>query len=284
MLREYIKAFLLGIVEGITEWLPVSSTGHLILLGDLLDLDVGVDPSLQAQFTSAFDVVIQLGAILAVVCLYARELIPTADNKKAAWSLWSRLALATAPAALIGLAADRICEHFLGCDLDTLLFTPQVAACALMIYGLLFILVESLTAKQKADSVITAKKAFAIGCFQALALIPGTSRSGATVLGARMLGVERKASAHFSFLAAVPVIGAASLLKLYDLVGYLSATGSSLPLRAYLLFAVAFVTAFAVSLLTVRFLTDFLKKHTLIPFGIYRILLGILVLFLQQIS
>lgn len=279
MFWEYIKAVVYGIIEGVTEWLPISSTGHLILLERIISLDIKADEELTGQFLSMFDVVIQLGAILAVVCIYARELIPLGKDKKASWRLWGKLMLATLPAAVIGLAADAICERLMGRDLDTLLFTPQVVASALIVYGILFILVEKLTAAQKRKGELTHKGAFAIGCFQALALIPGTSRSGATILGARILGIDRETAARFSFLAAVPVIAAASLLKLMDFVSYAAESEITLPASAYIILSLSFVTAFAVSMLTVRFLTDFVKKHTFIPFGIYRIILGAAVLF-----
>ena len=280
MFWEYIKACIYGIIEGITEWLPISSTGHLILLERVLSLDIGGSAELNREFRSMFDVVIQLGAILAVLCLYIKELLPFGKEKKAVWSLWGRLVLATAPAALIGLIADALTKKHFGTDLDTLLFTPQVVASALIVYGVLFILVERLTKNSGADKEITAKTAFAIGCFQALAIVPGTSRSGATILGARILGISREKAARFSFFAAIPVIAAASLLKSVDFIGYATESSLTLPPSAWLVLAIAFFTAFAVSMLTISLLTDFVKKHSFIPFGVYRIILGILVFIL----
>lgn len=278
MVWEYIKAFIYGVIEGVTEWLPISSTGHLILLEQLISLDIGGSAELAREFRSMFDVVIQLGAVLAVLCIYLRELLPLGKEKKTVWSLWGKLVLATLPAALAGLIADALCQKHFGTDLDGLLFTPQVVASALIIYGILFILVEKLTKNSGADRDITPKTAFAVGCFQALAIIPGTSRSGATILGARILGIPREKAARFSFFAAIPVIAAASLLKIYDFLGYALESSLSLPLSAWLILLIAFVTAFAVSMLTIRFLTDFVKKHSFIPFGVYRIALGFAVL------
>ena len=278
MLWEYIKAIIYGVIEGVTEWLPISSTGHLILLGEAISIDIGASAELSAQFGAMFDVVIQLGAILAVLCLYARELFDLGARRKQTLSLWGKLILATLPTAALGLLADELCNEFLGADLDALLFRPQVVGAALISYGLLFILVEKLTAKNGADKEITPKRAFAVGCFQALAIIPGTSRSGATILGARVLGIPRERAARFSFFAAVPVIAAASLLKIYDLAKFIISGGESLTTHAYLILLTASLTAFAVSLFTIRFLTDFVKKHTFIPFGVYRIALGLLVL------
>lgn len=278
MLREYIKAIIFGIIEGITEWLPISSTGHLILLDNVISLDVSASAELSLQFKAMFDVVVQLGAILAVLFIYLRELLPLGKNKKSALSLWGKLVLSTLPAAIIGLLADKLCEKHFGESLDALLFTPKVVASALIVYGILFILVEKLTSKNEKNKEITPRKAVAIGFFQALAIIPGTSRSGSTILGARILGVSREKAARFSFFAAIPVIAAASLLKIYDFVKYIYATPQTLTAHAYILLALASLTAFIVSVLTIGFLTDFVKKHTFIPFGVYRILLGVSVL------
>lgn len=275
MLLEYIKAVIYGIVEGITEWLPISSTGHLILLENLLRLDCVKE--LGDQYSSMFDVVIQLAAVMAVVVVYRKELFPIRENQKGVFSLWKKLFLATLPAALIGLAADLLCESILGVSLDTLLFTPQTVAAALIIYGILFILVEHFTKGQSASCEIGYRSAIAIGFFQALAIIPGTSRSGATILGARILGLDRNTAARFSFFAAIPVIFSASLLKLRDFGQYLAMSDKALHLSALLLLLIAGAVAFTVSLIAIRFLTDFVKKHTFVPFGVYRILLGIAV-------
>jgi undecaprenyl-diphosphatase len=278
---EYIKAIILGIVEGITEWLPISSTGHLILFGKLLTLSFeGADAELAEILRSSFDVVIQSGAILAVLVLYHKRLW------RAPTSLYLKLAIATLPAGVSGILADKICEKCLGQSLDSLLFTPRVVAAALIGYGILFILVERLM-KSRADRVsdvnaISFTQALAIGCFQALAVIPGTSRSGSTVLGARILGVSRSAATEFSFFAAIPVIFAASALKIYELAGYTVERSVALPPSVIPIFALSGAVAFAVSMISIKFLTEFIKKHSFAPFGIYRILLGALVLMLLK--
>ena len=287
MLTDYLKAIALGIVEGITEWLPISSTGHLILLEELLSLDAPnrLGEEFAAQYSAMFSVVIQLGAILAVAVFYLKALLPTTKDSRA---LWVKLALATLPAALIGLLADALCERAFGKSLDSLLFCPEVVASALIIYGLLFIVVERLTGRKQSEvcsvTEIDLPTALAIGCFQSLALIPGTSRSGATVLGARLLGIDRRAAAEFSFFAALPVIASASALKLVDFTRYARASGVSIPSDALLLLLVSGIVAFLTSLLSIRFLTGFIKKHTFIPFGIYRIILGVAVLMLRGIN
>ncbi len=277
MITEYIKAIIFGIVEGITEWLPISSTGHLILLERFISLNVG-EGEIAEQYRTLFDVVIQLGAILAVPLLYRKKLMPSTRKAR---SLWCKLALATLPAAIIGFLADALCEHFLGVDLDYLLFRPQIVASALIVYGMLFIIVERLT-KNAPDSLsdvgaISYRRAFAIGCFQSLALVPGTSRSGATILGARVLRTGRSASAEFSFFAAVPVICAASALKIYDFCKFSIETKTAIPLDMASLLMLAGAVAFSVSLICIRFLTDFIKRHSFALFGVYRIILGVLV-------
>jgi undecaprenyl-diphosphatase len=276
MLWDYLKAIVFGIVEGITEWLPVSSTGHLILLESIISLECV--KALGEEYRNMFDVVIQLAAVMAVAAVYRGELFPHKENKKQVLSLWGKLILATLPAALIGLGGDMLCESFLGVSLDSLLFTPATVATALIIYGILFILVERFTRNSIPTKSITCPTALAIGFFQALAIIPGTSRSGATILGARILGLERRTAAEFSFFAAIPVIFSASLLKIVDFGEYVMTGGVSLPLSAILLLILAGTVAFLVSMSVIRFLTDFLKRHTFIPFGVYRILLGIAVL------
>ncbi len=285
MLIEYIKTIIYGIVEGITEWLPISSTGHLILLEELLPFSLAsrYGEELAAEFRSMFDVVIQLGAILAVVCMYFSKLNPITKNKeqrRSVLSLWKKLVLATIPAAIIGLLADVICEKFTGYDLDALLFRPQIVASALIIYGILFIITEKLTAKRANSDLdrVSTRSALAIGFFQALAIVPGTSRSGATVLGARILGISRSSAAEFSFFAAIPIISAASLLKCLELGKFLWETNTVLPVSALLMLLLAGLVAFAVSMLTIKLLTDFVKKHSFVFFGVYRIILGIIVL------
>ena len=271
MLTEYIKAVILGIVEGVTEWLPISSTGHLILLEPLLSL--GFDSSI----SSLFEVVIQLGAVCAVPVVYRKALF---SRSKQTLSLYLKLVIATVPAAIAGLISDALCERFLGISLDTLLFRPGVVAAALIFYGIVFIVAEALQKNRYRASAddISYGKVLAIGCFQALALVPGTSRSGATILGARLLGTERESAARFSFFAALPIISAASVLKISDLAKEVASGSLALPADELKLLSVATLTAFAVSLVSIRFLTDFIKRHSFAPFGIYRILLGLAVL------
>lgn len=272
MLTDYIKALLLGIVEGITEWLPISSTGHLILLRPLLSLE------LDSSMSSLFDVVVQLGAVCAVPVIYRKKLF---SRSKQTLALYLKLIFATIPAALIGLIADTLTEKLLGMSLDELLFKPGIVATALIVYGIIFIVAETWqrnSERSKIAADISYGKAFAIGCFQALALVPGTSRSGATILGARLLGTEKKSAAEFSFFAALPVISAASVLKISDLAKEVASGSLALPTDELKLLSVATLTAFAVSLISIRFLTDFIKRHSFAPFGIYRILLGLAVL------
>ena len=283
MIIEYIKACIYGIIEGISEWLPISSTGHLILFERILSFDLPFNnASTKEQFLSMFDVVIQFGAILAVVFTHFKEINPFQKQRKhEIWQLWGKLCLATIPAAIIGFALDTVCNVYFGKDLEVLIFTPQTVACALITYGILFILVEMLSKypqKASCDSV-SFKQAFAIGCFQALAIIPGTSRSGATVLGARILGISRDSATKFSFLAAIPIISSAGLLKVFEFAKYAFQNEAGIPADALMILLVAGTCAFAISMLTIKFLTDFVKKHTFIPFGIYRIILGTVVLF-----
>ena len=280
MIIEYIKAIIYGIIEGITEWLPISSTGHLILLEQFLKFDTSLlGNDLSEQFLAMFEVVIQLGAILAVAVIYFKRLFPVGKARRSVWALWGKLVLATLPAALIGLAADKLCEHFLGVSLDALLFNPFVVASALIVYGIFFILVERLAPEFEAcEQDVSPKSALAIGFFQALAIVPGTSRSGATILGARILGIPRKSAAEFSFFAAIPVIAAASLLKIVDFGKYCNEISIQIPAEVLVILAIAGVVAFLVSLVSIRFLTDFVKKHSFVSFGVYRIILGVCVL------
>lgn len=291
MLAEILRALLYGIIEGITEWLPVSSTGHLILLGELPSLAPGgyLGGRLRTEFLEMFDVVIQLGAILAVVVFYFDRIFPfirhrSRDVRRAALVLWSKLALASLPAAIVGTIIDSLLEKATGRDINDLLYTPATTAAALVIYGILFIVIEN---KRKRSGIpprvntaeeISFPAALTIGVFQALAIIPGTSRSGSTVLGACCLGISRPAAAEFSFFMAIPAMLGAGALKCAGFAGYISGSGEKLPALALLTLAVAFATAFAVSLATVRFLLDFVKKHSFSAFGVYRIILGIAVI------
>lgn len=289
MIIEFLKSILFGIVEGITEWLPVSSTGHLILLDEFVSLNVA--PELCATFSeeygSMFEVVIQLGAILAVAVIYFNKLNPFArkkssDEKKGTWVLWGKVALACVPAALVGIVGDKILEKVTGKNIDGWLFNWAVVAAALIIYGVLFIIIEKFhkPRKRQVERVedITIRQALAIGCFQMLSIVPGTSRSGSTILGARMIGVSRPAAAEFSFFLGMPVIAGASLIKALGFVSYVSESGISIPPTAIVSLITATVVSFAVSLVVVEFLVDFVKRHSFIPFGVYRIILGVLVI------
>ena len=276
MLFDIFKAIIFGIVEGVCEWLPISSTGHLILLDKLISLNVSENELLNTQFKNMFDVVIQLGAILAVIVIYFKKLTPT---KKENLPLLGKLILATLPTALIGFLADALCEKFMGTDVDTLLFTPFTVALALIVYGIIFVLAErSNRLKKRSNAEITPAYAIGIGLFQALAIIPGTSRSGATILGARLLGINKTDATEFSFFAAVPAILGASALKIFEFGSFMSKSNARLEASAYILLISAFICAFLVSVPIIKFLIGFLRKHTLIPFGIYRIALGITVL------
>ena len=266
---ELLKSILYGIVEGITEWLPVSSTGHLILLGEFCPLDVS------AAFSEMFDVVIQLGAILAVIVLFFRKLNPFAPSKtslekKNTWSLWLRVCVAVIPSAAVGVLLDDW--------LDEHLYNYVTVAVALVVYGVLFILIEKFKPADKARVTavesIDYRLAFLIGAFQMLALIPGTSRSGSTILGAMLLGCSRAAAAEFSFFMAIPTMLGASLLKVVKLF----ADGVTVTSLEWSILAVGCVTAFVVSLAAIRFLMDFVKKHSFASFGWYRIALGVLIL------
>ncbi len=286
---EILKAIIFGVIEGITEWLPVSSTGHLILLDEFLKLNTA--PELGAVFAdeymSMFEVVIQLGAILAVVVMFFGKLNPfspkkSAEEKKSTWSLWFKVAVASIPAALIGIVGDKLLEKATGKDIDGWIFNAITVATALIIYGVLFIIIEKLQKNKSAtvDSVdaISYKQAMLIGCFQTLSIVPGTSRSGSTILGARSLGVSRPAAAEFSFFLGIPAMVGASLIKGYGFFDYVSESGVSVPALAWAVLAVASLVAFGVSMVAIKFLMDFVKKHSFSPFGIYRIVLGVLVL------
>ena len=267
-----LKAILFGVVEGITEWLPISSTGHLILLEDLLKLGVS------DAFWEMFQFVIQLGAILAVILLFFRKLNPfalskTAEEKRQTWMLWFKVIAAILPSGVIGVLADDF--------LDTHLGNYVVVSLMLIVYGVAFILIERRKrAAARVDSVhdLSWRMAFFVGAFQALSLIPGTSRSGATILGAMLLGLSRTAASEFSFFMAIPTMAGASLVRGYKFFDYVMESGVSVTSEAWVVLAVAFVTAFAVSLASIRFLMDFVKRHTFTAFGVYRIVLGVLVL------
>ena len=267
---EILKAILFGIVEGVTEWLPISSTGHLILLNEFIYLKVS------EEFQSMFDVVIQLGAILAVIVLFFHKLNPfapskTAPQKKQTWDLWFKVIAAIIPSGVVGVLFDDW--------MDAHLHNGIVVSVALIVYGIAFILVERKNQGKHlrmTDDVhaITYRTALMIGLFQCLSLVPGTSRSGSTILGAIMLGVGRSAGAEFSFFMAIPTMLGASAIKLLKFM--LSGVGiTSLEIGILI---VGCVVSFIVSLLVIKALMDYVRRHSFSAFGIYRIVLGAVVL------
>ena len=288
-LIEILKAIIFGVVEGITEWLPVSSTGHIILLDEFLKLNTAASlgEAFAEEYMSRVEVVIQLGAIRAVVVMFFGKLNPFSAKKsegerKSTWVLWLKVCIASIPAALVGVVGDKLLEIATGKDIDGWIFNAVTVAVALIIYGVLFIVIERFQRGKSAlaQSVygISYKQAMLIGCFQTLSIVPGTSRSGSTILGARLLGVSRPAAAEFSFFLGIPAMVGASLIKGYGFFDYVSESGVTVPLISWVVLAVASLVAFGVSMVAIKFLTDFVKKHSFAPFGIYRIVLGALVL------
>ena len=289
---DLLKSAFLGLVEGITEWLPISSTGHMILVDEFVKLNVS------EEFWNMFLVVIQLGAILSVCVLYFHQLNPFspskgAEGRKATWSLWGKIVLGCIPAALIGLPLnDFMDEHF---------YNSYVVAGALIFYGVAFILIENWRAKKRSELAaprgahfaagaaaddnadfgtitniddLTWKTALGIGAFQVLSLVPGTSRSGSTIIGGLLLGCTRAVAAEFTFFLAIPVMFGASLLKIVKFV----LKGAAMSANEWAIMGVGLVVAFVVSLAAIRWLTGFVRKHDFKVFGWYRIVLGVLVL------
>ena len=276
-MTDILKAVLYGIVEGITEWLPVSSTGHMILLNEFVKMKQS------EEFFSMFLVVIQLGAILAVVILFWNKLWPFAKADKNTdpikdtgilkvfvkkrWIMWAKILIACVPAAIVGVLFDD--------ELDALFYNPTCVAVALIVFGIAFIVVESLNLKNAdADMTIddiTYRQALVIGCWQLIAAIfPGTYRSGSTIIGSLLIGVSRSAAAEFTFLLAVPVMLGASLLKIVKFGFHFSGLEAAVLLTGML-------TAFVVSILIIRFLLGYIRKHNFKVFGYYRIVLGLAV-------
>lgn len=273
---DIIKSIILGIIEGITEWLPISSTGHLIIADEFIKL------GMTDEFMEMFNVVIQLGAILAVVVIFWNKMWPfTADKtkgynyitkgngliKKDVMDMWFKVIAAMLPAAIVGIPFDNYFEkHF---------HNWQVVSAALIVYGVLFIIIEKINKNRKPKVTgipeLSYKTALLIGCFQALSLIPGTSRSGSTILGAMILGVSRVAGAEFSFFLAVPVMFGASLIKLLKF-GFMF-TGMELAVLA-----VGTLTSFIVSVIAIKFLISYVRRHDFSLFGYYRIALGVIVI------
>ena len=272
LVLELLKSLFLGVVEGITEWLPISSTGHLILVDEFIKLNV------TTEFMDMYRYVIQLGAILAVLLLFFHRLNPFSPRKsirqkRDTWNLWGKVVLACIPSAVVGLPLNDW--------MDENLMTPWVVAAALILYGLGFLYLENLhrTPSIRSTGDITWKTALLIGLFQTLSIIPGTSRSGATILGAILIGCARPAAAEFSFFLAIPTMVGVSVLKLGKffaeklMAGEPFFTGEEAAILA-----VGFVVSFVVSVLCIRFLMNFVKKHDFKIFGWYRIVLGALVL------
>lgn len=300
---DLIKSAFLGLVEGITEWLPISSTGHMILVEEFVKMNVS------EEFWNMFLVVIQLGAILSVVVLYFHDLNPFspskgAEGRRATWTLWGKIILGCIPAAVIGLPLnDFMDEHF---------YNGYVVAVALVVYGIAFIIIENWRAHKRSERAlgvqmqapkhgrhfagaapvaqpadddtdfgritriedISWKTAFGIGCFQVLSLVPGTSRSGSTIIGGLLLGTTRSVAAKFTFYLAIPVMFGASLLKVVKfLLG-----GAAMGTNEWGIMIVGLVVAFVTSLLAIRWLTGFVRRHDFKVFGWYRIVLGVLVL------
>lgn len=268
-LIEFLKAFLIGIVQGITEWLPVSSTGHMILLNSLLELKVS------DAFWDMFLVVIQLGSILAVLVLFRHRLNPfspkkSREEKRATWSLWLHVIVAIIPSGVIGVLLD---DWF-----DAHLYNAVTVAIALAVYGIAFLFLEKIPRRREqieSTDAITYRTAFLIGAFQVLSLIPGTSRSGSTILGAMLLGLSRTAAAEFSFFMAVPTMLGASGIKILQ---FLLDGETAIASNEWIILLIGCLTAFLVSLAAIRYLMDYVKRHSFAPFGVYRIVLGILVI------
>lgn len=266
---EILKSILYGIVEGITEWLPISSTGHMILLEEIMPMNVS------KSFWSMFLVVIQLGAILAVVVLYWNKIFPFRKNKegkytsvKSIWILWSKILVATIPAAIIGLVLDDW--------IDAHLYNGFVVAIMLILVGVAFIYIENRNKDMRPSvnslSALSYKDALIIGLFQVVAaVLPGTSRSGATIVGGLMIGVSRAVAAEFTFFLAIPVMFGASLLKLVKF-------GLAFSVLEFFILVIGMVVAFFVSIFVIRFLMSYIKKHDFKVFGWYRIVLGAFVL------
>jgi undecaprenyl-diphosphatase len=270
LLLNILKSVLFGIVQGITEWLPISSTGHLILMEQFMPIQLFSDAASNTEFWNMYKVVIQFGSILAVLLLYWKKLNPFSkalkpQKKRQIYRTWIMILIATVPAAIIGL--------ILNDWIDAKMSTPFVIACTLIIYGILFIWMENRQRNYAIEAVhqINAKNAFEMGMFQVLALIPGTSRSGATIFGGTMLGFSRSAAAEFSFYMSIPVMFGASLLKIIKAKMAFTAAG-------IIVLLVGMITAFAVSIVAIRYLMNYIRKHDFKVFGYYRIILGIIVL------
>lgn len=261
---EFLKAIILGVVQGITEWLPISSTGHMILVDEFIKLDFS------DLFVSTFLVVIQFGSILAVLTLYFNKLNPfsttkTLDQKKDTISLWFKVLIAIIPSGVIGVLYDDM--------IDEMFYNPTVVALALIVYGVIMIYIEGNKRKSKVKnfSSLSYKLAFLIGIFQCLALIPGTSRSGSTIIGAMLLGTSRFVATEFSFFMAIPTMLGASALKLLK-------AGFAFSGFEWAVLGLGSIVAYIVSIVVIKFLLDYIRKNDFKSFGYYRIVLGFIVL------
>lgn len=262
---EILKSAILGIVQGITEWLPISSTGHLILFNEFLKLDCS------ENFWELFEVIIQLGSILAVIVLYFNKLNPFSPNKnevekKDTWNMWFKVILGSIPVAIAGiLLNDYLPDH------------PVIIAVALIVYGILFIVLENKNNKSKINSIseLSFKKAIGIGLFQTLSIIPGTSRSGSTIMGGIILGTSRPIAAEYSFFLALPAMAGASLLRIYK---YISEVGLKFTSNEITVLIVGTIVSFIVSVFAIKFLMGYIRRHDFKAFGWYRIILGIVII------
>lgn len=264
---ELLKIFILSVVQGITEWLPISSTGHMIILEDLIPLN------LSPEFIEVFLVLVQLGSIFAVILLYFNKLNPfslkkTPTERKDTWVLWFKVAFASIPVAILGLALnDYMDEYF---------YNPIVVAIALIVYGIVFIWIENTGESKHATSIkdlnsLSFATAFKIGIFQALSIIPGTSRSGSTIIGGLLVGTSRHIATEFSFFLSIPAMFGASLIKLLDF-------GFSFSMAEWIYLAFGMFVAFIVSVFAIKFLISYLKRNDFTGFGKYRIVLGAIVI------
>ena len=264
-LLEILKAAVLGIVQGITEWLPISSTGHLILFNEFLKLDCS------KEFWELFEVIIQLGSILAVIVLYFNKLNPfspkkNVTEKKDTWSMWIKVIVGSVPVAIAGIFLnDYLPDH------------PVIIAIALIVYGVLFIILENKNNKPAINSIseLSFKKSLGIGLFQTLSIIPGTSRSGSTIMGGIILGTSRPIAAEYSFFLALPAMAGASLLRIYK---YISDAGVKFSSNEITVLIVGTLTSFIVSVFAIKFLMDYIRRHDFKAFGWYRIILGIVII------
>ena len=285
-----LKSLLYGILEGVTEWLPVSSTGHLILLESFLHLDVGTDvhPMFAEEFRELFLVAIQLGAVLAVMSAYHARLFPMGngkEQKKRALGIWARVAVGCIPAGIAGVLLDELLERLTGKDMDGWLYHGTVVALMLILYGAAFIIIERKRGKSDAQITdfeqLSYGRALLVGTFQTLSLIPGTSRSGATILGGMLSGLSRTLAAEFSFFMAIPIMAGACGIKALGFAKFMLQNQLTMPYRAAILLIAAGAVAYLTSRLSIRFLMDFSARHGFAPFGVYRIVLGVAVLLFE---